>query len=108
MKSTILNRKTIAVLLAWSSTAILTGCLGEPDRYELRKFVVTSVEECGGEVGSVTLIRESLLSNKFVGFAEVSVGAETFSPDLVAYFGSDGAGFWKLQQDVCALARLGL
>jgi hypothetical protein len=87
------------------STLLLTGCLAEPDLEQVRKFVSESVSDCSGVVGDIILVRESLLSHKFAGFAEVTIDGESFTPDLLVY--TDGeTSFFKLEQDACALDEL--
>lgn len=94
-------RKTLLI----ASALLLTGCLGKPDIAEVRKYVSESVSECRGVVGDIILVRESLLSHKFAGFAEVTIDGEKFAPDLLVY--TDGeTSFFKLEQDVCAVNEL--
>jgi len=100
MKSIKLATGLIFVALA------LSGCNAEPDKKALKDWVKTTVASCSGEViGDLTLIREHYFSNKFVGFVEVQVKGNSFYPDILAY-ADEEQSFWKMEQDVCALARL--
>jgi hypothetical protein len=100
MKSLKMTMGLVFVVLA------LRGCNAEPDIKALKDWVKTSVASCSGElIGDLTLIREHYFSNKFVGFAEVKVKGNSFYPDILAY--ADGEqSFWKMEQNVCALAEL--
>ena len=84
---------------------LISGCNADVNKTELEDWIKTSVSSCGGKmVGEAILIREGILSNKFAGYAEIEVNRNSYFPDIVAY--ADGeVQFWKMQQDVCALAN---
>ena len=75
--------KNITLLL--SVLPLIVGCNPKPNISEVQKFVANNVAQCGGVVESVTLVREGIFSNKFVGFAQISIGGRDFSPDLIVY-----------------------
>ena len=84
----------------------LYGCGSEIDKKALKDWVKSSVSSCSGEIiGEITLIREGKFSNKFVGFVEVKINGESYYPDIIAY-ADEESSFWKMEQNVCALASL--
>ena len=95
----------IKFLIAVFSLTILSGCMKTPNEAEVRKWVQKISQPCGGQVSEFTLIRESLLSNKFVGYAKVDVRGESYYPDLVVYV-DDKNSFYKMEQNTCALADI--
>lgn len=84
---------------------LLSACMGSPDQKAVRKWVQEISQPCQGQVKEFTLIREGLLSNKFVGYAEVVVRQVSYYPDLVVY-ADDKNSFYKMDQNVCKLAEL--
>lgn len=95
----------LQLLLGVLSLTMLSGCMGSPNQAEVRKWVQEIAQPCGGQVKEFTLIRESLLSNKFVGYAEIVVRGQSYYPDLVVY-ADDKSTFYKMEQNVCKLAGL--
>lgn len=99
-----MNRHLILLIAALPLT-MLSGCMGTPNQAEVRKWVQEVSQPCGGQVEEFTLIRESLLSNKFVGYAKVVVRGQSYFPDLVVY-ADDKNTFYKMEQNVCKLADI--
>ena len=79
----------------------VNGCLGDPSEEDIRKWVKETVSKCDGTVNDLRLIREELLSNKFVGYAEVSINGKKYYPDVVAYADYKGQGFYQMQRNPC-------
>jgi len=82
----------------------IAACSSAPEP-EIKEFVQKNVAECGGKVESIILVREGLLSNKFVGFAEVKIGNKSYQPDLLVYADYSGAYFYKMETNPCTLAQ---
>lgn len=99
------SREMRNFLLLLFALPLIGGCSPKPDVSEVKNFVTSNVTECGGTVKGITLVREGVLSNKFVGYAEVKIGVKEFTPDLVVYADTESF-FFKLEQDVCALNEL--
>ena len=82
----------------------LIGCRGEIEEENLKKFVEDRTKDCNGIVESITMVREGLLSNKFVGFATVKIKGEEYFPELVAY--TDGqTTWWQMMKNPCYLSK---
>ena len=79
----------------------VNGCLGDPSEEDIRKWVKETVSKCDGTVNDLRLIREELLSNKFVGYAEVLINGKKYYPDVVAYADYKGQGFYQMQRNPC-------
>ena len=97
--------RQLKFLIAVLSLAMLSGCMGTPNEAEVRKWVQQISQPCDGQVSEFTLIRESLLSNKFVGYAKVDVRGKSYYPDLVVYV-DDKKSFYKMEQNTCTLANI--
>ena len=93
------------LLIALCVMCLLGGCYGSPDETAIKKWVQEKVSVCGGVVNEFTLIREGLLSNKFVGFVEVTLGNRKYYPDIVVYSDNKNT-FYQLQSNPCSLPAL--
>ena len=84
----------------------VNGCLGDPSEEDIRKWVKETVSKCDGTVNDLRLIREELLSNKFVGYAEVSINGKKYYPDMVVYADFKGQSFYKMKQNPCGISGI--
>lgn len=82
---------------------LLVACSGSPNEVAIKEWVQEQVAECKGEVKQFTLIREGLLSNKFVGYAEISIKNKKYYPDIIVY-SDDKKTFYQLQSNPCSIA----
>ena len=80
---------------------IFNGCTGDPSEEDISKWIKEMVSECDGTVNDFLLVREGLLSNKFVGYAEVSINGKKYYPDVVAYADYKGQSFYQMQRNPC-------
>ena len=100
--------KLSSLLSGGASVALLigiSGCIVSDS--DARNFVEENVRSCGGTVSGVTLTRTGLLSNEYTGFAQVTIGGESYTPEMKAT--SDGFNtVLSLQQDPCKVHQLKL
>ena len=82
----------------------LNGCLGDPSEENIRKWVKENVSECDGTVNEIMVIREEFLSNKFIGYAEVSIKGKKYYPDVVVYADHKGQVFYTMPRNPCSLS----
>jgi hypothetical protein len=81
---------------------LLNGCLGDPSEENIRIWLKESVSECDGTVNKIMVIREEFLSNKFVGYAEVSIKGKKYYPDVVVYADHKGQAFYTMPRNPCS------
>lgn len=104
MIKVIKKRYDLKIVLIIFLLFFVNGCLGDPSEEDIRKWVKETVSKCDGTVNEFSLIREELLSNKFVGYAEVSIKGKNYYPDVVVYADHKGQTFYQMQQDPCSLS----
>ncbi|NBT49070.1 MAG: hypothetical protein EBT07_14870 [Actinobacteria bacterium] len=93
------------LILLLFALPLIVGCSPKPNISEIENYVTSAVQKCDGIVESVTLVREGILSYKFVGYAVVKVGERKFYPELDVYADTESA-FWRLATDPCSSNEL--
>ena len=73
-------------------------------RDAVREWVKENVSECDGTVNEIMVIREEFLSNKFIGYAEVSIKGKKYYPDVVVYADHKGQVFYTMPRNPCSLS----
>ena len=85
---------------------ILNGCTGDPSEEHVKNWIKETVSKCEGTVKDFLLVREGLLSNKFLGYAEISIKETIYYPDVIVYADYKGQTFYKMQQNPCEFSGL--
>jgi len=85
---------------------IFNGCTGDPSEEHISKWIKDMVSKCDGTVNDFLLVREGLLSNKFVGYVDVSINGKKYYPDMVVYADFKGQSFYKMKQNPCGISGI--
>ncbi len=78
-----------------------TGCSKTPDKAQLKDWVQENVNVCKATVGDIIIVKEGLLSNKYVGFATVTLDKKTLYPEITVYSDPDGNSFQQMSTNPC-------
>ena len=100
------NKYYSKIVLIMFILFIFNGCTGDPSEEHVNNWIKETVSKCEGTVKDFLLIREGLLSNKFLGYAEITVKGINYYPDVIVYADYKGQFFYKMQQNPCEFSGL--
>ena len=96
-------KQKLILITAIATCITLSGCSGEVDRTAIRSWVQSNVDRCGAKVSDVMLVKEGLFSYKYVGFATITLGDKSITPEITAYSDNSGNSFQQIQGNPCAI-----
>ncbi len=98
-----MTKQNITFITLLVSCITLSGCSGEVDKAAIKSWVQSNVDECSAKVTDVTLVKEGLFSYKYVGFATVTLGDKSITPEITVYSDNSGNSFQQIQGNPCAI-----